>query len=114
MATEARRPEDLVSLAQKPLGVVVPPLGRSHEPERQPGRRVRRDVRGPDRLTRLEREALCVIEPPLAEQHLGEQALALDQRAPVAEGLEDADRLPQHLLRTAAGRHGRAQRCPAS
>ena len=99
MAAEAGRPEDLVGLAQKLLGSSSLPWAARTSPRASRVVESDDDVRGTDRLARLEREPLGVVEPPLGEQHLGEQALALDQRAPISEGLEDADGLAQESPR---------------
>src|SRR5918999_445129 len=100
-ATEVRSLDPCEGLAEELLGLFVPALCGPYSRERG-RRRDRRDVLRPHRLTRCDRELLGLVESAQLDEELGEAPLALAERRPVLERLQDSDRLAEDPLGTLA------------
>src|SRR6266498_785093 len=85
-------------LAEELLSLVVSALRGSNHGERGSGCRPGRDVLRTDGLACVEGVALCFIDSTALEEQLCEAALALAQRGPVAQRLQQPDRLAEALL----------------
>ena len=85
-------------LAEELLSLVVAALCGAHHGKRSGSRGARGDVQRTDRLAGVEGETLGFLDSAPLEQQLRQSALTLAERRPVAERLQQADRLPEAFL----------------
>ena len=100
MAPVARRPDDLVGLAEQLLGLVVTSLRCAHEPQREPARRVGPDVARSRRVWRASSASRSASSSLPSSSSTWARSRWLSTRVPaVLDGLEDPDRVAQECIR---------------